>query len=338
MGVRLLSRYSRQEILRDIGPAGQAKLREARVTIVGCGALGTVAAELLVRAGIGSLYIIDRDIVELSNLQRQTLFIEEDVYRRAAKAEAAVARLSKINSEVRIEGLAVELSPANALEHLSGSSVVVDATDNYSARFLINEACLTLGIPWVYGGAVGTGGVVASFIPEGACFRCLFNELPSVGVGESCDVAGVLGPATSVVASLQAVEAMKIIIDPRHVRSDLCELDLWKNRFDNIPLVKDPACPVCQCGERPYLNGHHLEELAVVCGSESVMVRGQSVDLAVLATVLRSRGLEVNASKYRLQTVSLEGKEIVVFADGRTLIKGTDDLRIAKRIFTNIMG
>lgn len=334
-----MSRYSRQEMLPAIGSAGQAKLLEARVTVVGCGALGTLASELLVRAGVGTVHIIDRDVVDLSNLQRQTLFTEEDARQRVAKAEAAVSRLSGINSEVVTLGYAIELAPSNARRLLAGSDVVLDATDNYATRFLINEACLQLKIPWVYGGAVATLGVVANFTPGGACFRCLFNEPPSVGVGESCDVAGVLGPATAMVASLQAAEAIKMMVEPASVRQDLCEFDLWKNRFENIPLVKDPDCPACNGGERPYLEGRCWEDVVVACGSESVMVRGsKSVDLALLANVLTSRGLSVVASRFRLRVTDREGREMVVFADGRTLITGTTDYSFAKRYYNSLMG
>ena len=205
------SRYSRQTVLPFVGEQGQARLGSARVGVLGCGALGTVVAELLTRAGVGYLRIIDRDVVELSNLQRQTLFTEDDARQRLPKAMAAEQRLRQINSEVSVEAVVTDYSWHNALALVTDLDLVVDATDNYLTRLTLNDACLELGIPWVYGGAIGAIGMSANFFPQGPCFRCLVRDLPAPGVGESCDVSGVFGPVTVVVGAIQAADRKSVV-------------------------------------------------------------------------------------------------------------------------------
>lgn len=307
--------------------------------MVGCGALGTVASELLVRAGVGNVRIIDRDVVELTNLQRQLLFTERDAAEQRPKAIAAASRLREVNSSVEINGVIADLSGSKAVTLLRGSTVVVDATDNYVTRFTINDACLELGLPWVYGGAVGSRGMTATFMPGGACFRCLFSGLPALGAGDSCELEGVLASATTTVAAIEVSEALKAIIAPEAVRSDVLDFDLWTGKFYTMALSRDDNCPACQTHDRAFLLRENPKDAIAICGRDSVLVRGgvDSLDIAALAGVLIAKGLEVKQSKFTLG-VRLEGRDVVLFTDGRGLIGGTNDAREAQRIYNAIIG
>ena len=334
-----MDRYSGQTNIGLIGLAGQAKLSSATVTILGCGALGTVAADLLVRAGVGRVRIIDRDVVELGNLQRQTLFVESDVLARIPKAQAAQERLRQVNSEVVVEGHVVDFSGLNALPLLQGSDAVIDATDNYLARFTLNEACLALNIPWVYGGALGTGGAIAVFTPEGPCFRCLFAELPVAGAGESCAVTGVLASVTTVVAALQVAEIIKLLTGNSPLLGIL-QLELAKGEFHNQPLEQDPQCPACQLRQHEFLGqGKHVGA-AAVCGQNSVLLSGSTGECALdlLAARLRARGYNPESSRFRLRILTSEGLEFVIFADGRALVYGTTSIALAQSVYNSILG
>ena len=335
----LSSRYSRQTVLPFVGERGQARLRTARVGVLGCGALGTVVAELLTRAGVGYLRIIDRDIVELSNLQRQTLFTEQDAEQRLPKAMAAQQRLGQINSEVCVDAVVTDYAWHNALILLSELDLVVDATDNYLTRLTLNDACLELRIPWVYGGALGTLGMSANFLPLGPCFRCLVRDLPAPGVGESCDVSGVFGPVTAVVGAIQAAEAIKVIISPTMGRTDLVEVDLLKGDFRTLPLQKDVTCPACQLGKRDFLRQESHQSASLICGRDSVMLQQSLTDLDLCATAerLKARGQSVRVNKFRLQ-VEIPRFELILFSDGRALVNGTNDTATAKRVYNEILG
>lgn len=322
-----------------MGEQGQARLGSARVGVLGCGALGTVVAELLTRAGVGYLRIIDRDVVELSNLQRQTLFTEDDARQRLPKAMAAEQRLRQINSEVSVEAVVTDYSWHNALALVTDLDLVVDATDNYLTRLTLNDACLELGIPWVYGGAIGAIGMSANFFPQGPCFRCLVRDLPAPGVGESCDVSGVFGPVTVVVGAIQAAEAMKLMITPVNARTDLVEIDLLKGDFRTMALQQDNTCPACKQGMRDFLTADHHQSASEVCGRDSVMLQQNlpDLDLFVTAKRLEARGQSVRVNRFRLQ-VELHGLELILFSDGRALINGTTDASSAKRIYNEILG
>jgi len=335
----LNSRYSRQTALPFVGEQGQARLGSARVGVLGCGALGTVVAELLTRGGVGYLRIIDRDVVELSNLQRQTLFTEHDAEQRLPKAMAAMQRLGEINSEVRVEAVVSDYVWHNALSLLSELDLVVDATDNYLTRLTLNDACLELGIPWVYGGAAGSVGMSANFLPQGPCFRCLVRDLPALGVGESCDVSGVFGPLTVVVGAVQAAEAMKLIISLAIGRSDLVEVDLLKGVFRTLSLQKDNSCPACEYGMRDFLSPEHHQSATVVCGRDSVLLQQNLADLDLFVTAkrLEARGHSVRVNKFRLQ-LEFFGIELILFGDGRALINGTNDTSLAKRVYNELLG
>lgn len=335
----LSSRYSRQMALPFVGEEGQARLASARVGVLGCGALGTVVAELLTRGGVGYLKIIDRDVVELSNLQRQTLFTEFDAKQRLPKAMAAMQRLHDINSEVSVEAVVTDYTWHNALSLLSELDLVVDATDNYLTRLTLNDACLELGIPWIYGGAIGSLGMSANFLPHGPCFRCLVTDLPPLGVGEICDVSGVFGPVTGVVGALQAAEAMKIIISPALANTDLVEIDLLKGDFRTLSLHRDKSCPSCEQGKREFLNQERHQSASAVCGRDSVVLQQGLSDLNLLLTAerLKARGQSVRVNRFRLQ-VEIPRFELILFSDGRALINGTNDQALAKRIYNEILG
>ena len=334
------SRYARQMVLPNMGEQAQVKLSQSHIAIVGCGALGTVAADLLVRSGLGSVTIIDRDIVELTNLQRQTLFDEADAESRQPKAVVAAEKLSRVNSQVQVIGLAVDFTWHNARDLIRGHDLVLDATDNHLTRLTINDACLEEGIPFIYGGALGYAGMTMNILPEGPCYRCLMEEVPAPGVGDTCDTVGVLGAVTAVVAANQAAEAIKYLTNPGSVRRDLLDIDLLRGLYRTISLPKDPDCPACGAGRRDFLSPVFHQEALVVCGRNSVMLQRQSsqkIDLAALADGLAAPGIDCRVNRFRLQLESA-GYEVILFADGRALINGTDDPAVAKRIYVGIVG
>jgi molybdopterin-synthase adenylyltransferase len=247
-------RHSRQLILPEIGHAGQARLELARALIVGAGALGSAIAERLARAGVGTLRVFDDDVVSESNLQRQTLYVDADVAARRPKVEVLAERLRAIDPGLRIEPHVTRLTADNALGALDGVELVLDATDNFEARFLINDACLETATPWVYGGVVGTTGMSLTVIPgNGPCLRCLVRDLPEPGALPTVHEVGILNTLPFVIASVQATEAIKLLLDPAATRRGLLHLDLWTNTFETIRLDRDPSCPACGLGEREFL-------------------------------------------------------------------------------------
>ncbi|MDQ1372109.1 MAG: HesA/MoeB/ThiF family protein [Candidatus Thermoplasmatota archaeon] len=241
------SRYSRQVLLPEIGPQGQKKLAKARAVVIGCGALGTHTLSLLVRAGVGNVTVVDRDVVELTNLQRQTLFQEDDVGK--PKAEAAQERLQKVNSEVAVKGIVAEVDAANVERLVGGATVVVDATDNMETRYIVNDACVRLAIPWVYGGAVGVSGMVMVVTRDGPCLRCVFPSPPRPGDLPTCNTVGIVNTLPSAVSSMQVTEAFKLIMGKEHTR-ELMVLDVWSQDIQKIKVVKDPKCAACGRGGR----------------------------------------------------------------------------------------
>jgi len=248
------SRYARQVALPVIGEAGQERLRSSTAVVVGCGGLGGLAAELLVRAGLGSVRIVDADTVSLVNLHRQLLFDEEDARRGRGKAEAAAARLRRCNSEVRIEAFPERLGPKNALRLLEGSQVVVDATDNLESRYVLNDACLELSLPWVYGGAVGTSGMVATFgLAGGPCLRCVFSEPAPEGLRPNAATSGVWNALPSLVASLQVTAATRVLLGSASPEEGLLVCELWEGELRRLTVQPDEGCPACRLGRRDYL-------------------------------------------------------------------------------------
>lgn len=238
-------RYSRQTLLREIGEEGQNRIGGSKAVVIGCGALGTHAASLLTRAGVGRVLIVDRDRVELSNLQRQTLFSEADV--GEPKAIVAGKLLRRVNSEVDIQSAVVNINPGNVEDLVGGATVVVDATDNMEARFVVNDACVKLGIPWVYGGAVATAGMVLAVIPGGPCLRCVFPKLPPTGHLPTCDTVGIVNTLPSSVASIEVTEALKIMLG-QDTTPELIVMDVWSQEIQKVRVRRDPECESCGKG------------------------------------------------------------------------------------------
>lgn len=335
------NRYTKQVLFKDLGESGQQRLLQSRVTLVGCGALGSTSASLLARAGIGTLRIIDRDFVELDNLQRQVLFDERDAREGLPKAEAAAAKLRQINSEVRIEPLVADLDFSNAEELLQESHLVVDGTDNFDTRFLINDVCVKRAIPWVYAGCVGSYGMVMPIVPgKTACFRCALKDLPESGSTPTCDTAGVLNSAVGVIASLQVTEAVKLLIG-RHdkLQPGMATVDVWNNAHHTFRLAADPDCPCCGRRQFDSLNGRVGGRSVMLCGRNAVQVSPPahtSLNLEDLARKLALLG-QVRSNPFLLR-FAINGYEMTIFPDGRAIIKGTEDPAQAKSLYARYIG
>lgn len=343
-----LARYQRQMIFHGLGEAGQRKLLDSAVTIVGCGATGTVLANHLARAGVGRLRLIDRDYIELNNLQRQLLYDEDDLAAGLPKAIAAERRLRKINSEIEIEGVVADFNAGNALTLVKDADVVLDGADNFEARYLLNDVCLKLELPWVYSGVVASYGMTATIVPEGAaerlgrqptgCLQCLLGPEPATG-GATCDTAGVLGPIVSVVASISASEALKLLTGGGEINRGMIHADVWDNTFEVFEMMgRDPACPACGRGEYRYLNAEWSSRSAVLCGRNAVQVSvpGVQLDLAVVAERLAALG-QVKRSDYLVRAI-IDDYEFTLFSDGRAIIKGVEDPDIARSLYARYIG
>jgi molybdopterin-synthase adenylyltransferase len=331
-------RFSRQIRFAPFGPEGQENLRGATAVVAGCGALGTVQASLLVRAGVGTIRLIDRDYVEENNLQRQLLYTEADARQGLPKAEAARRHLFEANSEVLIEANIADLNPENAGDLLSGAGVILDGTDNFETRFLINDYSVREGIPWIYGAAVGSYGIAMPVLPgDSACFRCVYPE-PPAGAQPTCETAGVLGPVTSLVGSLQAMEAIKILSGRSGtVRRKIFTADLWQGpiRETGMP-ARDPDCACCGRCEFTWLNGRRAP--VSLCGRNAVQIHElrRPIDLAELARHLDGLG-SVRSNEFALRFTSGE-HELTVFPDGRAIVKGTTDIGVARGIYAKYIG
>ncbi len=338
MDPALLEKYSRQILFSEIGEAGQQRLLDARAVLVGCGALGTAVAGLLVRAGLGALRIIDRDFVEASNLQRQTLFDESDAREALPKAVAAERKLHAINSGVRVEGVVADLSPDNAEELLSGFPVILDGTDNFETRFLVNDVAVKLGIPWIYAAAVSSCGVTMTIRPGVTpCLACLLEDRPGLGAEETCDTVGVLGAAPQAVAAIQSAEAMKMFLGKDSaLHGRLIALDVWTGRFQAIGVARNPDCRACARREFVYLAGE-AQPHVTLCGRDSVQIheRRRQIDLAALARRLGAADVRHNDFLLRFRVPPYE---MTVFADGRAIIKGTRDPAVARSLYSRYIG
>ena len=341
-----LSRYHRQILFHALGEAGQIKLAQSRVLLCGCGALGTVLAETLVRAGVGFLRIVDRDFVELTNLQRQVLFDERDLAEQLPKSVAAARKLNLINSQVVIEPHVADVSAGNVLGLAAGVDLILDGTDNFETRFLLNDVSLELGIPWVYGGCIGSHGQVLPIFPgETACLRCLMEDVPAPGTTETCDTAGILGPTVNMIASLQAVQAMKILAGLRdQVETSLHILDVWDGtlRKMSVKNLRDQGrCPACHQGERAWLHGDRASRTTVLCGRNAVQVSPhdkRTIPLPELAEKLRVSG-QVTVNPFLIRLIVEGGAyELTIFGDARAIIKGTDDPTVAKSLYARYIG
>lgn len=343
-----LERYRRQAMLPEFGPEGQARLAGAHAAMIGCGALGTVASELLVRAGVGQVTLVDRDVVELTNLQRQTLFTEADAREGVPKAEAAARRLGEINSGVRTNALVEDLRAGNAERVLGfasggGPGVLIDGTDNFETRFLLNDLSVKHGVAYVYGGAVGTRGMAAAFRPgEGACLRCVFDGPPAPGSQATCETHGVFGPVTAIVGAYEAGEAIKLLAGAgdRALRTML-DFDVWTGQRRRVELERDPECPCCAKRRFEFLERAGAGEAAAVCGQDSVQIPGRDgveLDLAVLGARLARAG-EAKAGAFVVRARVEGGRYgLIVFRDGRTIVRGTRDVAEARAVHARYVG
>lgn len=336
----IYEKYSRQILFGPLGQEGQLRLMTSRAVLVGCGALGTLLANLLARAGVGHLRIIDRDFVEPSNLQRQTLFNEDDARDAVPKAIAAARHLSKANSSVRIEGVVADLRPENVQELVSGYEIMLDGTDNFETRFLINEAAIQMGVPWVYGAAVGSYGLTMTIRPgETACLACLLESGAETGIDETCDTVGVLGAIVGVIASIEAAETMKLLAGKRAaLHGRLISCDVWSGRFQSIAVERNPECRTCVGREFRYLAGKGHPHLTL-CGRDSVQIheRNRKLDLATIAARLSGTASEIRGNEFLLR-FRVPPYELTLFADGRAIIKGTRELSVARSLYARYIG
>jgi adenylyltransferase/sulfurtransferase len=333
-------RYSRQTVLASIGTAGQEKLLQSKIAVIGCGALGTHIASNLARAGIGHIRVLDRDVVELNNLQRQTLFDETDLGK--PKVEAALEKLRKINSEITIEGLVKDLHNGNIEEMIEGFDLVMDATDNIPTRMIVNDACVKKKVPWIYAGVIRSEGMVMSILPEGPCLRCLLPEIPPAGSMTSCELAGVMNTVPAIIAAIQCTEAFKILLNQIEKKRKLIVYDVWTHRFNGLNINKNPACACCGKGEFTFLDNPGRDVVMGLC-EDSVQIippRDTRVDLGILTSDLAKAGSTVNVviSNDHLVRFLAEGKQITVYGDGRALVKGTGDNGVAKAVYSRYLG
>ncbi len=334
------SRYDRQIRLNEIGEAGQQVLRSATVAIVGVGALGSVTADLLARAGIGELVLIDRDVVEWTNLQRQVLYTEDDAERVRPKVEAAHQRLHAVNADVKLRLAAVDLTFKNVQEVLQGVDLIVDGTDNFSTRYLLNDYAVKNGIPYVYAGVVSTYGMVATILPpDGPCLRCTYPDPPDASQAPTCSSAGVLGPAVNVIASLATTAAIKVLVGAE-VHGGFQYLDLWREQNQSLRAAKDPQCPCCGEQQWDWLMGKRGNaEARVLCGSDTVQIPppSQRPDLQRMAEKLGGTVSDLQATPQFLRFQHRQ-LDVMYFADGRALIRGTADPALARTVLAETVG
>jgi molybdopterin-synthase adenylyltransferase len=343
-----MARYDRQEVLAKIGPEGHARLRKARVLLVGCGALGSVSAEMLTRAGVGFLRIVDRDLVELSNLQRQVLFDEKDAAEGLPKAVAAQRRLREINSEVEIDARVADVNAGN-IESLADVDLIVDGTDNVATRYLLNDLAVRDSLPWVYGGCVGTEGRVWGIWPgKTACLRCIFREPPNASELATCDTAGVLGPAATAVGAFQAATASRFIIEGESAAREsagLVAFDAWTGEFRSIGSAKQKVenCPCCQKREFRFLSTNRMDFTTNLCGRRAVQVirsgATKSIDLSEIADRWEKVGIVGRSPWFvRCKLSEPAGVDLTLFSDGRLLVHGISDPMRATSLYARFVG
>jgi molybdopterin/thiamine biosynthesis adenylyltransferase len=335
-------RYSRQILFDGIGTEGQSRLQRATVLLVGTGALGTAQAEMFARAGVKHLRIVDRDFVETSNLQRQTMFTERDAELRLPKAIACATHIGEINSDIEVEPIVADVNNSNIERLITGCDVVVDGTDNFATRYLINDACVKHNVSWIYGAAVGSYGVTMTVRPGATpCLRCIFEDAPPAGSAPTCDTAGVIMPIISIVASVQVTEALKLLtgaVDTLH--RSLMQFDVWRNEWRRIKV--DGPTPDCMtCGRREFasLNAEATEFVAALCGRDAVQIaphNGVQIELEEVANRLRPLG-DVKVNEYLLR-FRVGEHELTVFRDARAIIRGTSDTAVARSLYSRYVG
>jgi len=331
-------RYIRQAIFEPIGEEGQRRISAGSAVVVGCGALGSNSANNLGRSGVGRLRIVDRDFVELDNLQRQVLFDEDDVGRRMPKAVAAAERLRRINTSIALEAEVAEIAPGNIERLIGGFDVVVDGTDNVETRLLVNDACQKLGVPFIFGGAVGSTGMTMAIVPGATpCFRCLMAELPEPGTAPTAATSGILHSVTAVVASLQCVQALQVLVGALEPSDELLCVDVWTREFEPMSVPRRPDCPACGKRRFEFLDAPAAARAVAVPGTSSVRLPGRGeVSLEGLAASWRGVG-EVVANDW-LVSLTAGGRELIVFRDGRGVVKGTDDADGAQALYDAHVG
>lgn len=360
-----LARYQRQMLLSGFGRTGQQALLDSTAVIMGCGALGAAMADTLARAGVGNLVIIDRDFVELSNLQRQVLFDEEDAAESLPKAEAARRRLARVNSQVTVTAVVDDLNHTNIERLTAGADVLIDGLDNFETRYLANDCAVKHRIPYVYGGAVGTSGMAFTILPHTRdgdakwevsaggtratpCLRCLFSEPPPPGENPTCDTVGVLGPAVSIVANFQAAEALKILTgNLDRLSQDLLSIDLWDNRVTHLKVSRareNVDCQCCKLRDFEFLDGRAGSSASALCGRDAVQLRHRQhrgrLNLDEIAERLRVQG-PVVANEFMIRADIRDGGrqfELTLFADGRAIVKGTAEARVARSVYAKYVG
>ena len=360
-----LARYHRQMLLPGFGEEGQQRLLDSTALVLGCGALGTVIADMLARAGVGHLVIVDRDFIEITNLQRQVLFDEQDVADAMPKAEAAKRKIGRINSQVRVTAIVDDVNYRNIEKYASGVDILVDGVDNFETRYLANDCAVKHGIPYIYGGAVGTVG--ASFailphtqngdaswetLPSGSratpCFRCIFEEAPPPGLNPTCDTAGVIGPAVSIIANFEIAETLKILTgNLERVSPTMLNIDLWANAFQQLKVARaydEGDCLCCKHRKFEFLDGKAGSSATTLCGSNSVQLTHKQseakLDFDELGARLGRHG-EVTSNRFMVRAnITDNGKpyELTVFSDGRAIVKGTKEGNIARSIYAKYVG
>ncbi len=336
------NRYSRQVLFNEIGIDGQERLLNSRVLLVGCGALGASHAEMLSRAGVGRLRIVDRDFVEYTNLQRQTLFKESDAESRLPKAVAAKKRITEINSEIEAEAIVEDVNNSNVESLINGCDLILDGTDNFQVRYLLNDACVKLGKTWIYGAAVSSYGTTMTIVPnETPCLRCIFDEMPDAGSSPTCDTAGVIMPIIASISAVQVSEAIKLLVGNRNaLHGSLMQIDVWQNDWRKIKLsAPNPDCKTCGLRQFEFLDAELKEFSAVLCGRNAVQIvppKSNALDFEALAERLKF-SVAVHQNQYLLRFNSGE-YEITVFRDARAIIRGTDDVSAARTVYARFIG
>jgi len=336
-----LDRYSRQTLFGPIGKDGQERLGDSSVAIIGCGALGTVLANNLCRAGIGRLVIADRDYIELNNLQRQILFDEDDIARRLPKAIAAAEKLHRVNSTTKIEALVEDINVDGIESLVQNVDLVLDATDNFETRYLLNDVCVKYARPWIYSGVIASYGVTMNIVPgDTPCLRCIFPEMPLPGTTPTCDTAGVLNGIVGAIAGVAATEALKLLLQSDKVSRAMFWMDVWENTSERIELPRQPDCPSCGLHQYEFLDSLSGTSSTSLCGRNAVQVRGgkkgDRIKLPDLAERLRPVG-QVSFNEFLLRFI-VDGYELTIFPDARAIIKGTDDEQVAKSVYARYIG
>ncbi|MCA9060757.1 MAG: ThiF family adenylyltransferase [Planctomycetaceae bacterium] len=342
-------------LFSEIGSTGQQRIQQSRITLIGCGALGCVLADSMTRAGVGFIRLIDRDFVEMTNLQRQVLFTEQDVADHLPKSICAARRLQQVNSEIEIEPVVADVDYRNIRPLIEGADLILDGTDNFEIRYLINDISLDTGIPWIFTGCTGSYGQMMPVFPgRSACLRCLIPEPPPPGATETCDTAGVLGPAIGTIASLQAAMALRILTTAatevsgrglmQAIEPKLTMVDVWDGTFRQIDVsqLRDSAeCPACKRGDRPWLSGSRGSGSQILCGRNAVQIsppEPMQLSLTDLASRLQSSGVVTTNPFLARIHLAESGMEMTVFPDGRAIIKGTEDPLVARSLYSRYIG